>query len=59
MDLIHSINCISDKLQMCLQGWEYFHHSEKCYKLVNKSYRKMADAETHCQRESGLHEVIN
>ena len=43
---------------MCQDGWQYFHHSEKCYKLVKKSYKRMADAETHCLDESG-HRVRN
>ena len=44
---------ISDEPGPCPQGWEYFHHSEKCYKLVKKSFRKMADAETYCRETSG------
>ena len=44
---------ISDGPGPCPQGWEYFHHSVKCYKLVKKSFRKMADAETYCRETSG------
>ena len=37
----------------CLMGWNYFHHSEKCYKLVKERKRKIADAEAYCKEKSG------
>ena len=37
----------------CPQGWEYLHHSEKCYKLVKKKdCRKIADAEAYCKEKT-------
>ena len=52
----HDTNVVSgtrDCKAPCPQGWEYFHHSEKCYKLVNKSMRKMADANAYCKEKTG------
>merc|ERR1719412_474274 len=42
-----------DPFKPCPEGWEYFHHSEKCYKLVKKSMRKMADANAYCKEKTG------
>ena len=42
----------SDEFKPCPDGWEYFHHSLKCYKMF-KSKKTMADAEAHCREKSG------
>ena len=46
----NSNSYISDPFKLCPEGWEYFHHSEKCYKLVKK---KMADANAYCKEKTG------
>ena len=43
----------AEKFKPCPDGWEFYHHSEKCYKVVKMSKKKMADAEAHCQTVSG------
>ena len=51
--LILNLIFYAEKFKPCPDGWEFYHHSEKCYKVVKKSKKKMADAEAHCQTVSG------